>query len=353
MGDARVPPQFPARNELADPTSWTQLVGPLTHLPPLLAELGVDPGCVLERVGLRRGALRDPRGRIPFTLACELVLESARSARCDHLGLLLGSRIGLEDLGLAGQLARHSPTLGEALRTFTVFQQLNAQGSAPYLIEHPQSVQFGWAVFHPEVEHAYPIQEISITVAAGVVRGLMGRDAGLMEVTLPRAAPADPGAYMRHFRCPVRFDAGQATLRFPASNMHHPVQGADRARFQALQAQARGWLDQSFEATVYRSAAILLMKGMPGGDALAQQLAMHRRTLNRRLKTRGTTFQAILDDVRFAYARQLLADTRLTVANIAVTLGYAEASTFSRAFRRWSGRAPVEWRQAGAADYPN
>jgi AraC-like DNA-binding protein len=79
---------------------------------------------------------------------------------------------------------------------------------------------------------------------------------------------------------------------------------------------------------------------------------MHHRTLNRRLKAEGTTFQELLDEVRFEAACQLLDTARIPITEIAVSLGYAETSASSRAFRRWSGATPVERRRRSQKEPP-
>jgi AraC-like DNA-binding protein len=76
---------------------------------------------------------------------------------------------------------------------------------------------------------------------------------------------------------------------------------------------------------------------------------MHRRTLNRRLKAAGTTFQQVLDTVRFEVARQLLADSELTLDDVAAAIGYAGVTPFMHTFRRWAGTTPDRWRRAAAA----
>jgi len=78
-------------------------------------------------------------------------------------------------------------------------------------------------------------------------------------------------------------------------------------------------------------------------------LAMHRRTLNRRLKAQGTTFREVLEDVRFEAARQLLTATQSSLDDIAAALAYAGMSAFMRAFPRRAGSAPGQWRQAARA----
>ncbi|MET0531954.1 MAG: helix-turn-helix transcriptional regulator [Microvirga sp.] len=77
---------------------------------------------------------------------------------------------------------------------------------------------------------------------------------------------------------------------------------------------------------------------------MARRLAVHRRTLNRHLRAEGIQFRTLSDAVRFAVARQLLSDTDIPLAKIAAALDFSEPAAFTRAFQRWSGRAPSSWR---------
>jgi AraC-like DNA-binding protein len=94
-----------------------------------------------------------------------------------------------------------------------------------------------------------------------------------------------------------------------------------------------------------RTLRILLLAEAASGDQVARLLSMHRRTLNRRLKAEGTTFRELLDEVRFEAACRMLDTARIPITEIAFSLGYAETSAFSRAFRRWSGATPGERRR--------
>jgi AraC-like DNA-binding protein len=86
-------------------------------------------------------------------------------------------------------------------------------------------------------------------------------------------------------------------------------------------------------------------------ETVARRLAVHPRTLNRRLQAEGTTFRKLLNEAHFEVARQLLAGTRIDISGIAAALGYAETSAFSHAFHRLAGTSPSEWR-AGLAGAP-
>ncbi len=92
----------------------------------------------------------------------------------------------------------------------------------------------------------------------------------------------------------------------------------------------------------------LLHTGGATETRLAHLFAMHRRTVNRRLQAEGTTFRRLVDDVRFDVARYLLESSTLSVTEIAGKLNYADASAFTRAFRRWSRTTPARWRLAHA-----
>ena len=98
-------------------------------------------------------------------------------------------------------------------------------------------------------------------------------------------------------------------------------------------------------AALRRFARSALAEGIVSGDEAAKSLNLHRRTLHRRLREQGTTFQQVLDDVRFEVACKLLADAPRPMSEVAARLGYAEPSAFGCAFRRWSGTSPLRWRE--------
>ena len=87
---------------------------------------------------------------------------------------------------------------------------------------------------------------------------------------------------------------------------------------------------------------------LPDKSLIAAQLGMSDRTLQRRLRDEGTSFREILDDTRHYLARELLRNTRFPLADVATQLGFAEPSAFYRAFRKWEGCTPGQFREAPA-----
>ena len=127
--------------------------------------------------------------------------------------------------------------------------------------------------------------------------------------------------------------------------LEQPVPGADPEIRRALEAKIEAATAGDLIVRLHRALRLLLLNGDSAGDDVAQQLSLHRRTLNRRLKAQGTTFQKVLDGVRWEISRQLLGTTNISLDDVVAATGYADTSTFVRAFHRWSGTTPAKWRE--------
>ena len=151
--------------------------------------------------------------------------------------------------------------------------------------------------------------------------------------------------WRRAFHVLPRFDAEYSALTFPVRALDRAIPDADRSRWEQAWHEAERAGPGDLVQQVARALRMLLLRGEFGGDEVAGLLAIHRRTLNRRLQAQGTTFREVLDDVRSSVARELLADSDISLDDIAASLGYAAVSPFMRAFRRWSGDTPGQWRR--------
>lgn len=319
-------------------------------IPGLLRELGADPAQVLVSAGLEATALDDMENRILYVAMGRLLHECAVKTGYAHFGLLAGQRIRLSHLGLPGQLIRHSPTLGAAIRTFVEYQHLNNQGMVTYLLEQDGVVAVGPAIYQKGTKRVDQIYDMAVAAACNVIRELFGSRWAPERVLFSRAKPAAVTPYRRFFLARCRFDSVQTALLFPAHWLARPMPEADLKLLQMLEKEAREKSGMDIVSRSRRALRALLIAGKSSGDEVAQLLSMHRRTLNRQLMAQGTTFQGVLDEVRFVTACHLLDFTHLPLSEIAASLGYAEVSAFSHAFRRWSGTAPSRRRSRDQAE---
>jgi len=330
---------------LAGCSRWTQRVGAYVGLPALISELGADPAAVLASAGLAPAALAGPEERVPFVSLAGLLQEAAQRTRCPHFGLLAGRLWYLRDLGVVGAVTRHSPIVGEALRALTARQHLNSGGGLTFLVERGEAVDLGYAIYHPDVEETAQLNASAMAAAFNFIRELCGPRWLPLEVLLPHARPDDVAPYRQAFKAPVRFDAELCAIRFANHWMERAIDGADAAKRRRAESRADTMGDELLLAQVFRASRTLLLQGNDSGDDVADMLSMHRRTLNRRLKAEGTTFREVLDQVRFDIARHLLAETNVSLDDVAAMLGYAGVSPFMRTFRRWAGTTPARWRR--------
>jgi AraC-like DNA-binding protein len=102
--------------------------------------------------------------------------------------------------------------------------------------------------------------------------------------------------------------------------------------------------DDDLVSSVERAVASAMSRGVPDIDAIATQLGVGSRTLQRRLAEAETGFQELVDTVRRSYAERYLADNRLAITEVAFLVGFSEPSNFHRAFRRWTGTTPAAYR---------
>jgi AraC-like DNA-binding protein len=326
-----------------------QRVGGLVELPALLREQGANADQVLASAGLDARVLDSADNRIPFVAAARLLHHGAQATGCPHFGLLAGQRWSLSHFGALGQLMLNSPTVGDALRALAVFQRLHSDVGAAILIEHAGTAALGYTIYRESVPHQALVYDLAIAFAYNILRELCGPRWAASEVTLSRDDPPDPTPYRMHFRAPLRFHAEYSAVRFTARWFEHAIPGADAERYRALSQALEGSDSSELVPQVRRALRLLLISGKSSGNDLAQTLSLHRRTLNRRLQAQGTTFQKVLDQVRFEVARQLLEDTRAPIADVAAALCYADVAAFTHAFRRWSGTTPAKWRDSAGA----
>jgi AraC-like DNA-binding protein len=328
---------------------WKQRVGALVGVPALIRELGGDPARLLAAAGLPPDALHDPEERVPYAAVGVLLHDAALWTRCGHFGLLVGRMHHLHNLGLIGEVLRNSPTVGDALQALMVYQHLSSGGGLTFLLERAGTVDFGYAIYHPDMAGSGVIYDATLAAALNFMRDLCGPAWLPSEVFIPHAAPRDVSPYRSLFRVKLHFNAEVCALRFPEHWMHRAVEGANPALLALARRRADTCGKGELVEQVLRALRLLMLQGDHAGDDVARMLSMHRRTLNRRLKAERTTFRELLDQVRFDVARQLLADSEITLDDVAATLGYAGVSPFMRTFRRWAGTTPSRWRNTAMA----
>ena len=264
------------------------------EIAPTLRAFGLDPDPIIKAAGLDPRLFEDGANVIPHRALGRLCALSVARTQCRHFGLLVGRRATILSLGLVGRLMLHSETFGDALRGLVAHLSVQDRVIVPSLDVAGDTAVFSHAVYQPGMESADQITDGAIACAVNAIRALLGADWAPAEVLLPRGQPADTEPYRRHFRAPVRFDQEIAALVFPSRCLELRIAGADpllRAMLEERIKQLKGAQGSEFPDDIRRLLRMRLTNDRCSADAIADLLAIHRRTLSRRLKDGGIGVQ--------------------------------------------------------------
>ena len=176
-----------------------------------------------------------------------------------------------------------------------------------------------------------------------------------VEIHLSYSRPAHSACYKRAFNAPITFDCEHNQLFLSAQVFDTPVKTANRTLHVVFQQQCEEML-RGLKSVEETTAAVRQLLIESAGDFLdiaqvAERLHVSERTLRRQLEAESTSFRAVLDEIRDLLAREYLTKTELTIADIAHLLDYAETVSFRRAFARWNGVTPNNYRQQKMARF--
>ncbi|MCK5396311.1 MAG: AraC family transcriptional regulator, partial [Gammaproteobacteria bacterium] len=323
-------------------------VGPIAAIPDLLrAHASETPEQILAELDIDRALFDDPENTISYVKGGQLFKLCAKHTDIPHFGLLVGQHAGLDALGRLSEFAIHSPDTGSALHNIILHLCIHDRGGIPTLTTNNSTAVMGFAIYQPMQGGASQICMCSMAIICNIMRALCGETWVPSQVLFTHSQPDDIQPYTSLFNAKLIFNADMNAMIFPDHWLQKSIPGADPQQYQTLveelttiKSQVNVDLLEEIRSLLYP----LLVSGKCSEADLAHVLSMHPRTLNRRLKERETTFRSLIADTRYEISKQLLAESKTSILRISIILGYADASVFTRAFRRWSGMPPKAWR---------
>jgi AraC-like DNA-binding protein len=314
-----------------------------------LKAMGHDPRPLLALTGLDEATLRDPDARVPMRLVMSLMARAVDTTGDKNLGLHIAENADVGSADVHFYAIVSSPTLGAAYERVCRYQRLIHETN---LVELDTQGDRAWLRHRRPGGLPAPRHTAEFLLAVWVRAGRIatGTDWAPLEVHFAHPEPQDVREHGRFFRASVRFACGENALVLPKLLLDTPCIRADPALLAVLDRYAADRLRRTPQTNtladrVRTTLAEQLVGTEPGVARLAARLKMSVRTLNRTLASEGTTYRALLDQLRHELATRHLADDRVSIAEVAFLLGFSELSSFYRAFKRWTGRTPVEFRQ--------
>jgi AraC-like DNA-binding protein len=318
---------------------------------------GVAVAPLVERFALPADAVNGQPGRQLLTTSVAtpiaLIDHLATALGDPHVGLTFAEWVPKGSYGVAEFLVRAAPTLQPAFENFARFSGLIAPSQSFRFELHEDAQLHHTCTQRPGVLgrhlNEYTSAIMTRTLAA------MAPEVALTRAWFVTPRPTSTDRLRAAFGelAGLQFDQPTSGFAVSLSSLSVPVSGGDPALGAFLEEHATQALDSRPRQDDLIDKLRHLIReavktGEPNLERLATRLNMSARTLQRRLADLKTSFQEVLDEVRFDLARAYLRDVRLDVSQVAYLLGYSELRAFDRAFKRWADCAPQAWRATSA-----
>jgi len=302
---------------------------------------------LLQRANLAHASLDDQDGRLPFDAYAALMHAAQDLCADPALALHYAAAVNLADISIVGLIGNASQTMLEA------FGQLQRYGRLVVDVDVGAKERFElvrrddglWVVDHRPHPNLFP--ELTEATFARMIYGTkqFGKTPFVLEVHVTHAAPAYRAEYGRVLGAPTKFNAPWNAMRIDEAWLTYRIALQPKYVFGVLNKHAEELLseldtERTARSEVERLLMPVLHKGEVTVDAIATMLGISRQTLYRRLKMEGVTFGHVLDDLRRRLALNYLDAGKASINEIAYLVGFSDAATFSRAFKRWTGLSP-------------
>ncbi|HEY1333913.1 MAG TPA: AraC family transcriptional regulator [Myxococcaceae bacterium] len=309
--------------------------------------LGMDREQLLRELDVAGALLEDRDNRIPVETYARLWAVMAARFPDRTLAVDWAQSFNFTDAGLLGYLLLHSTTVREVMGTMGRLGHLVNQGVTLALIEGGPTARLRYRLVPVLLATQHP--EVLVATLMIFIRSVAGPGYVPVAVRLPHPATARTPALEKYFGTRIEHDAGEVSIEVPTELLDRPHPTADPVLAAYLRRQVQDVVRLIDEPNAVsqecaRRIAERLGAGEPSQALVSKQMGMSERTLQRRLQTEGTSFNELLEQARRTIACSYLADRKLAAYEVSFLLGYAEPATFFRAFKRWTGKTPLEYR---------
>jgi len=340
------------RDSFQEPTTVAAYVAAIAVA---LRRYDVDPQSVLDGASVERVGSNDPLLRIGDAAVNRLYARAVRITGDEYFGLTVADCVVPGMLHALGYALLASETLEDFCRRLARYYAVVSQSAVVTVRLTPETLEL--EARPRDASLCYETHDAWAALVMRLMRGACHDALAPDRLELLRPVPAGgPGPFLARFRCPVEFDRPRVCFHFPLAAMQEPLLGANRELAQHHDRIVMACLERLDRDDIVNRVRTHLVGGLCGGvfdrAGIAAQLHMSPSTLQAKLARRGVTFQQVLDGTRRELALGYIVQSRLSVTEIAFMLGFSDASNFNRAFRRWTGRAPTQFRTATYAEAP-
>lgn len=319
----------------------------LSHYEEVAKKLGINPQPLLRQVGLTLQMLAVPTHMIPMDSTVALLDLTAQATGCETVGLMMAEARTLSDFGPISLLLVQQPSMRGALNTIAHYRHLLNESLGLYIEDAGKTTVIREEITTEYTGNASQSSDMAVGVLMLLFRALLGAHWRPQAVHFTHSPPSDLQIHKRIFKCPLRFDSDFNGVVCLTADMDRPNDQADlvmaqyaQSFMESLPKPGRRHIVQDVRRSVY----LLLPMGRANAEQVASGLGMNVRQLQRQLEAEGSSFSAVLNDVRRELAQRYIDNTQHPMGRVATLLGYSNLSSFSRWFTEQFQRPPSSMR---------
>jgi AraC-like DNA-binding protein len=314
---------------------------------------GLDAQALFGEHGITLDAIRDPNARIPARTWDALARRTVTLIGDPAFGLRAAHCWHPSNLGALGFAWLSSSTLRTGLQRVVRYWRLLGEKAAAHLEDTHAGLKTVFESGRTDPVVGSITADFTMSLLVSMCRMNYGDALRPVAVTLKRVKPDGWQVYRGHYGCPVHFATDEDSFTLARGDADKPLPSSNRqiaATLDGILAQQLAQLDKTNVVARCRASLMeQLSSGELSEEEMAQQLHMSRRTLQRKLADAETTYQQLVDETRHDLALRYIENPHHSITDITFMLGFSQQSAFTRAFRRWTGFAPSEYRQRGIA----
>lgn len=330
----------------------------IANLIQFASQQGVSKRALLDIVGMDLEALNDDQLKFEAPVYNRVLEKCLELSNDPHFGLHMGEFLSLSAAGIITQVVQTSATVHEALGYLVAFANLGCS-ALPFSLEE-QSNYWELSITPNPLWVEQSPASVRHTMDGVVVftirefQTLTRQKYNPVKLHFSYPRPEKFMEYERLFNCAIYFNQEKTAIYLHKKHVAESIITSDYHLLQILVQHAAQKLaamqqDAGFFTIVKQSILNLVKPQFPTIEQVAANLNISVRTLQRKLKEEGYSYKEVLDELRRQFAMDYLQKENLSIKEVAYLLDYADASAFTRSFRRWTGKSPNEYRQQSAA----
>jgi AraC-like DNA-binding protein len=308
----------------------------------------VDADALFKRCGLDPALIHESRTRYPFQLMCTAFVEASVSTRNENIGLELAKYYNPLDLNALGVTFLSSGTLLEALQRLLRYESAVNSKLLFSITQSEGRIDLTSVVPDVPDDAIHILEDTRMSVLVDLCRLGLDKSLDPVEIAFTYPEPNATGDHFGVFRCPLKFSQPLSRVSFDIADTRRPFTAANRELAVSGDQILEGVINELKQADIISQVKRAIIDNLPSGtpdqDGIAKQVFVSSRTLQRRLADERTNLRTLILEVRRELAEKYIADKIMPLAEISYMLGFADTSSFSRAFKQWTGHPPVAFR---------